>query len=54
MENGPVKTGISLAFHPVVPASPAALLDFCNWLLESIDNLGLGRDGNLRPDLPHL
>ena len=32
----------------------SALLDFCNWLLESIDNLGLGRDGNLRPDLPHL
>ncbi len=32
----------------------SALLDFCNWLLESIDNLGLGRDGSLRPDLPHL
>ena len=32
----------------------SALLDFGNWLLESIDNLGLGRDGSLRPDLPHL
>ena len=32
----------------------SALLDFCGWLLESIDNLGLGRDGNLRHDVPHL
>ncbi len=32
----------------------SALLDFRNWLLESIDNLRLGRDRNLRPDLPHL